>query len=297
MRVDTESLIPITFSPDCGCNVGNDTLLSQISRNIRRSLPQLQPHPANTETALLVCGGPSLAETERDLIEEVWRGRKIVAVNGAYQWCVDRNLKPSAAIMLDARQFNSRFFEAPVPGCKYLIASQCHPDAFWLLKDRDVFIWHAIGSGSEEELKLLDDYYFQENTDDWPPERIRPRRHYHPVTLGTTVGIRAISLLRMLGFQRIDIFGLDSCWLGSVHHGYAQSENNDDQRIDVWLRPSVETKFHFVCSPWHVKQAEDFKALIKERGDMFQLSVRGDGLIATMMRTGAEIQAKIEEET
>lgn len=294
MRVDTENLLPITFAPDCGCNVDNATLLAQISRNIRRGLPQLQPHPANTDTALLVCGGPSLAHTARELVEEVWNGRKIVAVNGAYQWCVDRNLKPSAAIMLDARRFNARFFQAPVPGCKYLLASQCHPDAFDLLRDRTVMVWHAIGSGSEEEIKLLDDYYFQENTDNWPAERRRPRRHYHPITLGTTVGVRAISLLRMLGFQRIDIFGLDSCWMDGSHHGYGQSENNSDQQIDVWLRPDAGTAHKFVCSPWHVKQAEDFKALIRERGDMFHLSVRGDGLIATMMRTGAELQTDID---
>lgn len=297
MRVDTENLLPISFAPDCGCNVDNSTLLCQISENIRRGLPQIMPHPANADTALLVCGGPSLARTERELVEEVWRGRKIVTVNGAYQWCIDRNLKPSAAIMLDARRFNARFFETSVVNCKYLLASQCHPEAFDLLKDRELLIWHAIGSGSEEELKLLDKYYFQENTDDWPAERTRPRRHYHPVTLGTTVGIRAISLLRMLGFQRIDIFGLDSCWMAGNHHGYRQCENDADHMIDVWLRPSDDSAVHnFTCSPWHVKQAEDFKALIKERGNLFQLSVRGDGLIATMMRLGAEIQTRIDEE-
>lgn len=296
MRADIESLVPIAFAPDCGCNVDNATLLAQISQNIRRGLPQLQPHPVNENTALLVCGGPSLAQTERDLVEEVWRGRKIVTVNGAYKWCVERNLKPSAAIMLDARKFNARFFETSVPGCKYLLASQCHPDAFDLLRDREVLIWHAIGSGSDDELKLLDEYYFQKNMDDWPPERVRPHRHHYPVTIGTTVGIRAISLLRMLGFQRIDIFGLDSCWSGDRHHGYAQSENDDDQHINIVLRADAHTECTFVCSPWHVKQAEDFKALLKERGDSFYLSVRGDGLIATMMRVGSDIQTKLDKE-
>lgn len=287
---DPTKTIPITFSPDCGCNVCDDDLLAQISNNIRRGLPQVQPHALNRNTALLVCGGPSLADTEKELVDEVWRGGKLVAVNGAYQWCIDRNLRPAAAIMLDARKFNARFFETDVPTCKYLMASQCHPDAFDLVEDREVLIWHALGSGSDKEVALLDEYYFQQKTDDLPEDRKKPRRHYHPITLGTTVGIRSISLLRMLGFQRIDIFGLDSCWMGDKHHAYAQKENDIDNRISVWLRPNHEIAHHFICAPWHVKQADDFKTLLRERGDFFQLSVRGKGLLATMMRTGAELQ-------
>lgn len=287
---DPTKVIPVSFSPDCGCNVGNDDLLAQISVNIRRGLPQVQPYSPNGHTALLVCGGPSLQDTESELVDEVWRGGKLVTVNGAYQWCIERNLRPAAAIMLDARRFNARFFETSVSRCKYLLASQCHPDAFDLVEGRETFIWHALGSGSESEVALLDEYYFQQSIETWPEDRKRPRRHYHPVTLGTTVGIRSISLLRMLGFQRIDIFGLDSCWLGEKHHAYTQEENDVDKRISVWLRPDANTAHHFVCSPWHVKQADDFKILLRERGDFFQLSVRGNGLLATMMRTGAELQ-------
>lgn len=290
MRIDTENLIPITFSPDCGCNVDNDTLLKQIATNVRRGLPQVQPHPANGNIAVLVCGGPSLAHTEKELVDAVWRGGKVVAVNGAYNWCIARNIKPAAAIMLDARRFNARFFETDVPFCKYLLASQCHPDAFDLVRGRETLIWHALGSGSEREVALLNEYYFEADTKDWPEDRIRPRHHYHPVTLGTTVGIRAISLLRMLGFVRIDIFGLDSCWMDGAHHGYDQAENDADRNINVWLRPDENSAHHFVCAPWHVRQAEDFKQLLRERGNMFQLSVRGGGLLATMMRTGAELQ-------
>lgn len=276
MQFDPASVHQVTFSPDSGCNTPDDVLLEQVRVNIRRGLPQLFPHPPNQTTAILVCGGPSLASTEKELVEAVWAGGKIFAVNGAYRWCIEHNLKPSAAIMLDAREFNSRFIETPVEGCKYLLAAECHPATFEACRDRETLIWHACSAG-EAGYDLIKEFYF---------DRV------HPVTLGTTVGIRAISLIRMLGFTSIEIFGLDSCWLDDGHHAYEQAENNRDMRIPVWLRPKDrdDKAVRFECAPWHMKQAEDFLTLVRERGNLFQLNVHGPGLIATILRTGAEIQ-------
>lgn len=278
----------VEFPEGCGTNTPDKVLLDQVAQNIRRGLPQVQPYNPNPATALLVCGGPSLALTERELIEAYWKGGKIIAVNGAYQWCIDRNLKPSAAVMLDARRFNTRFVQTPIEGCRYLLASQCHPDTFEMCAGRDVLIWHACSAG-DPEVDLLCDYYFQGRDD---KGQFTGHRNTYPVTLGTTVGVRAISLLRMLGFQYIDIFGLDSCWLDNAHHAYGQPENAKDGRVAVWLRPKNrdDKALRFECAPWHMKQAQDFLGLIRDRGDLFQLRVRGPGLIAAIIRTGAEIE-------
>lgn len=279
---DAKLAPPIKLAEDGLANTSDDTIIERVRENIRRPLPQCAAYGKNPNIALLVCGGPSLKDTEKELAEAWWGGGKVIAVNGAYQWCIDHNIMPSAAIMLDSREFNSRFFETPIKGCKYLLASQCHPKTFDICEGREVYIWHAIGSGLDKEVEMLRDYYFGQ---------------FHPVTLGTTVGVRAISLLRMLGFPMIDIWGLDSCWLAGNNHAYPQPENDNDQIVPVWLNPDPNDSskaIRFVCSPWHIKQMETFKELLKERGDLFQLSVRGDGLIATMMRTGAELQTELE---
>lgn len=272
----------VTFSPDNNCNTTDELLLEQVAANIRRQLPQLKPHTLNNETVALVCGGPSLASTEKELLEAVWNGAKVVCVNGSYQWCIDHNIKPSAMVMLDARSFNSRFLKTPVPGCKYLLASQCHGDAFDLCTGREVIIWHACSAG-QPELDMLNEFYFD---------------HCFPVTLGTTVAIRAISLMRILGFRSFDIFGLDSCWMEYRHHGYTQQENDQDGQVVVWLRPEGHDELaeRFVCSPWMMKQAEDFQQLIRERGNNFRLNVRGDGLIAAIMRISAKLGSVVISE-
>lgn len=276
LKFEPEKTVKIELATDGGCNTPDDVILDQVRENIRRGLPQVFPHQPNPLTAILVCGGPSLAETEKELVKAVWEGGKVVAVNGAYQWCIDHNIKPSAAVMLDAREFNARFIEEPVDGCKYLLASQCHAKTFDLCHDRETVIWHAC-SGGEPEVELLKEYYFGE---------------VYPVTLGTTVGIRAISLMRMLGFTNFEIFGLDSCWLDKKHHAYEQAENNRDGSFPVWLKPDdrIDLVQRFICAPWHIKQSEDFQNLIRERGNLFQLNVHGPGLLASILRTGAKIQ-------
>lgn len=265
----------IVFDPGTPCNVPDEVFLRQVAINIRRGLPQLQIYQPNPKVALLVAGGPSLSDSVGELREAVNAGGVIVTVNGAYQWCIDNGFRPSMQIVLDAREFNKRFVEAEVPGCKYMIASQCHPKTFEALAGRDVTIWHAVSAG-DPEVELLKAYYFD---------------RFLPVTIGTTVTVRAISLLTMLGFNRQDIFGFDSCWLGDKHHAYDQPENND-LRVRVWLRPEGRDDLaeSYECAPWHAKQAEDFLKLIRERGNHFELNVRGPGLIAGILRTGASIQ-------
>ncbi len=263
---------------DGSCNTTDEVIISQVEHNIRLGLRQAKPRDINPTPVILVCGGPSLEMTKESLVKAHWAGGKIICVNGTYNWCIENNLRPSMCVLLDAREVSTRFLEQDVVGCKYLISSQCHPRAFEICKDRDVTIWHAC-SGGDKEVEILKEYYFD---------------YTYPVTIGTTVGVRSISLLRMLGFNKIMIFGLDSCWLDDKGHSYEQRENDKDEetKIPVWIRPEGrdDKAMRFICSPWMIKQAEDFLELIKARGNLFELSVYGPGLIANMLRAGCEIQ-------
>jgi hypothetical protein len=195
-------------------------------------------------------------------------GVKVVTLNGSYHWALDHGLGPVNQFVLDGRAFNARFTKPVVEGCKYFLASQCDPACFDDLPMDQTYIWHTNSDKIQDILKA------QYETNYWP------------VPGGTTVLLRAIPCLRMMGFRRFHLFGCDSCVLRQAHHAYAQPENDAPE-----LPVLVEGQW-FHCQPWMISQADELMQLIRVMGDELELEVYGDGLLAYILKTGAQ---RIEE--
>lgn len=319
-----------------GVNTADEQILDNIKYAVRQGITQVRPQPPNFDRVALVGGGPSLNDPQvfQELRDLVWSGAKLVTMNGAYHWCMERNLQPRTQIVVDARDSNARFVNPPVPDCRYVLASQCHSAVWDAVKDRPgVFIFHIAPGDKDDQIKpFLDGYY---------------RKQWYGIGGATTVATRAISVLRTLGYLRFDLFGVDSCWMdgwrlrkggnyyrhggtGEIkeypnveaatadaeilandygdsgwrpviyrsHHAYDQPENNRDGRRKVTVgpsdRPDLERTFR--CAPWHMKQAEDFLQLIRINGDNFLLTAHGDGMIAHLLRSGADAVIRETEE-
>ena len=272
--------------PEGQVNVPEETILANIASAIRRGLPQVWQQRPNPSVVCLVGGGPSLIATEHELRDLSFDPNvEVVTVNGAYRWCIDRNIRPSAQVVVDARASNARFLDPYVPECRYYLASQAHPDAFDRVMDRRwVGLFHAVGGSDEDDTaakQLLHDYYLG---------------RWQGVAGGSTVTTRAIGLLRMMGYLRFHLFGVDSCWMDGLHHAYAQPENEHDRRYRVSMSPSghEDRAREFFCAPWHVKQFQDLLRFIRLSGDSFLLNVHGTGLLAHALTDAAEV-ARIEE--
>ncbi len=80
-----------------------------------------------------------------------------------------------------------------------------------------------------------------------------------------------------------------------VHHAYPQKLNDNDLRLKVTVKVDGDDMRIFECAPWHLKQWEDFQLWVKERGQLADLHVHGDGLIAYMMKTGARLIRESED--
>lgn len=257
-------------------NVPDETVLANVRAAIRRPYPQIRPHPLRRERVVLVGGGPSLADTEGELLELVRDGAKLVTVNGAYHWCLARNILPRTQIVLDARPSNARFLDPVLPDCNYVLASQCAPETWDAVAGRPhVWMFHAaVGEGPIKA--LLDAHYLG---------------RWYGVGGGVTVATRAIAVLRALGYLRFDLFGIDSCFLHGQHHAFAQAENEAEQAIPFVAAPSDRPALArtFVCAPWHVKQLEDLLQMIRVNGDHFWLNIHGDGLLAFALQSNAEV--------
>jgi len=276
----TTALEGIAFD-HLGVNTDEATLAVHVAGAIRRRHPQVWGQPMKPDVVAIVGSGPSLADTERELVDLVFAGAKVVTLNGAYQWCLARNIRPSAQIVLDARPSTARFVVPDVPQCRYYVASQCHPDVFDAVAGRPhVGLWHAVGADDGPLADILTDYY--------------GKGRWSSIHGGTSVGTRAIGLLRTLGFGRLHLFGIDCCWIGDAHHAIDQPENAGEKRLRVTLAPSDRPDLarDFWCAPWHLKQLEDLLVMIRFNGESFLLDIHGDGAAAYALRTSADIVAK-----
>jgi len=255
-------------------NVTPDIILENIAANIQKQLPQHVQHEEQGQQHLAVVGGGwSLEEPEvfEELRELYFRGVKLVALNGSANWLMERNLKPAIHIVMDARPANFPFIEKPIPGCKYFLASQCHPTLVDACIDRNVRLFHVISSDSEKEREILDNYY---------------NKRWLQVPGAGTVGIVSIMLLRMIGFKFQHLFGIDSCYSPKgTHHAYPQALNDDEGWATFWCAGRA-----FRCSAWQASQVHTFQQVIKHHGPLLQLEIHGDGLLAHVLRTGAALQ-------
>lgn len=238
---------------------------SNVKKNISDGWEQVKPHETNDVEVMILGGGPSLAQNEHQIKLMRDEGVKLITLNGAYNWCLEHGLIPSAQIMVDARPFNARFSHPVVDKCKYLIASQCDPSVLEGLPRDRTLLWHTTA----EMIKDL----LQEEYEAW-----------WGVPGGSTVLLRAIPLLRMLGFKRFHLFGCDSCLTEKEHHAYAQAENDEPIIIPVNVGGRI-----FQCAPWMIAQAQEFIDLIKFLGDEIEVEIYGDGLLSHILLTGAEL--------
>jgi hypothetical protein len=258
-------------------NTPMEEILAHITHAIRQGHPQVQHQALQHDRVALVGSGPSLEATLPALRALVFEGAKVVTVNGAYHWCIEHNIRPSAQIVLDAKPSTARFLEPAVPQCFYFAASQCHGDVWRTLAQRErTFIWHSVNPKYPER-PVLDAYYGP--------------KQWTPIPGGTTVVTRALTLLRTIGYLRFDLFGIDCCWLGGKHHAFDQPENAKDRRFKFTVVPARGelTPRRFVCSPWMMKQAEDVLQMVRVNGDSFLLNIHGDGMLAYMFKSGADV--------
>ena len=268
--VGVEKLHPI---PEiiCSVNEDKDKIRDNIKNNIKRGLPQVRPYETQWEKVVgIVLGGSTLKETFPDLLEKRKSGMPVITVNGSHKYCMDNGLTPSGMVMLDSREFNNRFVYPLVEDCKYFISSQCHPSVFENLKDNKVWIWHCAG---DDNIDLLEEEYGKD---------------YFPVMGGATIALRAIHLLRMLGFPKFEMYGFDSCIMED-HHAYDQPENDGEEVIDV-----VVSGKEFLCTAAHYHQAKEFVDMISKTGEHYDLAVHGDGLISHIIKNPDSLKIKEE---
>jgi uncharacterized Rossmann fold enzyme len=261
-----------------GVNTTEDLRFANIKSSIQRDLPWFTGFRDEGRTAVLVCGAPSMRDHVADIRWHKRHGARIVSVNNAWRFLEEHNITPDVHVMLDARPENAEFVKDAPRTTRYVLASQCHPDVFDALADREVVLWHNAFGDHDKIQSLL--------------ELLKPYDATHPIVLvpgGCTVGLRSLWLCALSGFRRVHVYGMDSSYADNgQHHAYPQPLNDGEQVIEV-----VMAGKRYRCAAWMARQAEEFKQawadLRNYRTPDGQLEpvtihVHGRGLIPDMAR-------------
>lgn len=256
---------------DITCNTEDEILFENIEINSRRPLDWIAEELAHDGHAVIVGGGPSLAENV-ELIR--WRkglGQKIFALNGAYEYLFDAGIRADYQVILDARKCNIDFVTTD-SNCTGLLASQCAPEVFEKATEyMDVMLWHPKIDGIEGHL---------------PDQR-------ESLTLiggGTTVGLSAMCLAYTMGYRKLHLFGYDSSHR-ETGHAYAQPMNDKEPvcKVTVFGRT-------FKASLAMAKQAEFFPTVCDNLIDLgCVITIDGDGLLPYIAQQIAS-QPKLSEQ-
>lgn len=247
-----------------GLNTAPEVLLAQMEANIDRDTPLFVEVKEHGGSALICGGGPSLKDELPNLRLRIERGGHVFALNGTYDWLVERGIQPHFHVLLDARPENVQFVSKPSRKTVYLVASQCHSSIFEALKDFSVIQWVNWHPGAHDLCM----------------------RNDKPLTVvggGNTVGLKAMLLAHLWGYRSLHLYGFNSCYRGEANHAYPQPMNDGEATLDIIVKGDGSGKV-FHCARWMARQAMDFQAylpLLMQQGS--RVTVHGDGLIAHMV--------------
>lgn len=279
----------IVFDASMGyLNTEPEKLKENIRSSSKLPIKQIGPHEPQDKEIMLLAGGPSINDFEDEVIQNRKDGMPLVTVNGSYLWAIERGLSPSMQVLIDAREFNERFTRQHelTSETQYLLSSAADPAAFENLPLERTFVFHTVLD--DGTLPVLRECYGELN------------ETCFPIPGGCTVTLRALAALRLLGFYKIHVYGFDSCIFPEAkqHHGYEQKENDKDleDAIRVTVAGGSEWEKEFICSPWQVFQAKDFAKMSTILLKDTYLDVKGDGLIAHMLKANAALSDEPEEE-
>lgn len=251
-------------------NTAVSMVIARMKEVVALGLPEVEPSEAHKDHAVIVGGGPSVLDMIPEIMRRQAAHQTIFALNGAGHYLSQYGVIPNHCVILDARADNARFVrDLPFTFC--LLASQCHQDVFDAAAGganasysggSRIRVWHAAYPEIGDPLPARD-----------------PPRHY--VRADICVGLTAMSLVYMMGYRKIHLYGYDSSDRNGKGHAYPQAEDEEEQRrVEAWCGGR-----RFDTTITMYAQAQAFPAcanLLAQNGAI--ITVHGDGLLPTIAR-------------
>jgi hypothetical protein len=230
-----------------------------------RHLPELLPYSG---TAAVVGSAPSIGDY-LDRIKEIKQDGLVFSVNGAHNWLIKNDVIPNIHVLFegDIESPDESLGGPSHPDVYYYICTQCNPSIFRKLKNRNKVIWH----------------YFNEE-----PEYQQAVAKYFPgefmVGGGYTTMFRSITIARVLGYRKFELFGCDASYEDDRTHyeGYHNISNEPKMIVAAGNEMSY---LMFKTTPSLSFQAHEFMRFCEANQDCLSVQVHGNGMMRHLHQT------------
>lgn len=255
----------------CKARVPEETRAANIKANIARPvqrflrLPYLFCQRKNPQIAL-VAGGPSLPL----YLDKIRGFDAVLACGSVHDYLIDNGIIPTYALVTDPAVDTIEFYKNRHEKVIYLLASQADPNMFEWLQDYAVVMWHFKGQVGTPETEH--EYFNGEETINW----------------GCMVGVNAIQMALMLGYQQLHFFGYDCCLSGRTH-AYAikdeETKEINEARTVATVGDHTGDQKQFSTTTALITQAcQIFEVFKSPDGAFLKGHVYGDGLFANVVK-------------
>lgn len=240
-----------------GPNICRETIVRNlVSADKRRDARWIKLEDAKEGDAVIIAGGPSLRDNLLSIALLQARGAKLFALNNVPAYLAQQEIYPEAHILLDGLPSVLPFVEG-FQGRERYYASQCDPSVLDAAGE-DLILWNAYIEGLLEVCPDAKDPF---------------------IGGGSTIGTRAMGLVHALGYRRIHLFGMDSCYQDGTSHCYEQPE----------YASSIDVRFEgksYKAPAQLLAQIEEFKFTARSLMAFgCEIYVHGEGLLQAVAAT------------
>lgn len=230
--------------------------------NTKRGLPDLFTLPgigkAKHHRVAVVGGGPSASEHADDIFAH----ETIIACGSAHQFFVDhvchkkQGRAPDFATSCDGHPSAKKYVQYQFPHTTYLLATNCEPALFDLLRCRNVMTWlnHAA---------------------------VFPEPEGKCISGGSTITSRSINMAIAMGFYGIDVYGFDLSYRGDVQHAY-DTPGDEDTNPTVAMVDGCDRFFY--TSHQFFKESQYVREMWINFWHAFDIKIHGDGMLPELFR-------------
>ena len=250
-----------------GAALPGEQMVDNVRVNVLRGLPEIAHVEAHSGHAVLIGGGPSLADTFPEIRRRAADGQTMFALNGAAGWLTQRGFIADYGVIMDAHPSNVSFLDGHVD--RWLLASQCDPGLVEEAVTRGLHprMWHFMESARDAGVATM------------------------AIGGGVSVGLTAMGLAYEMGYRKMHLYGYDSSHRGTEGHAFQQTMHGwNTSTIEVWSNGIA-----YQGTPGMIAQAKAFPewaATLVNEGCI--ITVHGDGLlpsIAQQMHSAEAVEA------